>query len=96
MPPWCRPTGIRVWGSIDAGARRTLLNYGMYDVQPVNPDEWSSPPWEARIVPLPPFKQAIVGRGTVNTKGALRAFVNAYNAHDQGTRQTASEPPVRD
>lgn len=69
-----------VWGSIDAGARRTLLNYGMYDVQPVNPEEWSSPPWEARLVPKPPFPRVIMGRGTVNTKGALRAFVNACDS----------------
>jgi acetylornithine deacetylase/succinyl-diaminopimelate desuccinylase-like protein len=69
-----------VWGTIDAGARRTLLNYGMYDVQPVTPEEWSSPPWEARIVKTDRFPKVIMGRGAVNTKGALRGFVNACDA----------------
>lgn len=69
-----------VWGSIDAGAKKTLLNYGMYDVQPVEASEWSSPPWEARLVPWPPFGQVIMGRGATNTKGALRAFLNACDA----------------
>ncbi len=69
-----------VWGSVDAGASKTLLNYGMYDVQPVNPEEWSSPPWEARLVPRPPFPRVILARGATNTKGALRAFLNACDA----------------
>jgi acetylornithine deacetylase/succinyl-diaminopimelate desuccinylase-like protein len=69
-----------VWGTIDSGAARTILNYGMYDVQPVNPEEWSSPPWEARIVKTDRFPKVIMGRGAVNTKGALRGFVNACDA----------------
>jgi acetylornithine deacetylase/succinyl-diaminopimelate desuccinylase-like protein len=66
-----------VWGTVEAGAATTLLNYGMYDVQPVNPEEWSSPPWEARIVPKPPYPKVIMARGATNTKGALRGFFNA-------------------
>jgi acetylornithine deacetylase/succinyl-diaminopimelate desuccinylase-like protein len=69
-----------VWGTIDAGATRTLLNYGMYDVQPVNPEEWTSPPWEARIVPKAPFPKVVMARGATNTKGALRGFLNACDA----------------
>jgi len=69
-----------VWGSVDAGAPKTLLNYAMYDVQPVNPEEWSSPPWEAAIVPKSPFPKVIMARGATNTKGALRAFLNACEA----------------
>ena len=66
-----------VWGSIDSGASKTIMNYGMYDVQPVNPEEWSSPPFEARLVDLPPFGKSIMARGALNTKGPLRAFLNA-------------------
>lgn len=69
-----------VWGTVDAGAAKTLLNYGMYDVQPVNPEEWASPPWEARIVPKPPYPRVIMARGATNTKGALRGFLNACQA----------------
>jgi len=33
-----------VFGWYDAGAPRTLLVYLMYDVQPVEPSDWRSPP----------------------------------------------------
>ena len=33
-----------VWGYYDAGADKTLMVYMMYDVQPVNPEDWQSPP----------------------------------------------------
>ena len=39
-----RPT--RVSGATtDAGAEKTLAVYLMYDVQPVNPEDWESPPF---------------------------------------------------
>ena len=33
-----------VYGKVDAGRPRTLIIYGMYDVQPVEEPKWSSPP----------------------------------------------------
>jgi hypothetical protein len=39
-----------VWGYYDAGAERTLMLYMMYDVQPVEPDDWQSPPFAAGLV----------------------------------------------
>jgi hypothetical protein len=39
-----------VWGYYDAGAEKTLVLYLMYDVQPVNPEDWDSPPFEAQII----------------------------------------------
>lgn len=57
-------------------ARKTLLIYGMYDVVSVDhPEEWSSPPWEANIV-----DGKIIGRGAVNTKGPLMAFIEAVRS----------------
>ncbi len=66
-----------VWGFYDAGAKKTLVVYMMYDVQPVEPEQWSSPPFEARIVDDPVLGRKIVGRGAINTKGPERAFLNA-------------------
>src|SRR5580765_2272771 len=42
-----------VFATLDAGATKTLGLYFMYDVKQVDPSEWASPPWEARLVDLP-------------------------------------------
>lgn len=68
-----------VWGYYDAGAERTLMVYLMYDVQPVNPDDWSSPPFEARLVEHE-LGQVLMARGATNQKGPERAFLNALEA----------------
>ncbi len=68
-----------VWGYWDAGAERTLLIYLMYDVQPVNPEDWSSPPFEAALVDHP-LGTVLMGRGATNEKGPERAFLNALEA----------------
>jgi hypothetical protein len=39
-----------VWGFYDAGAEKTLVVYLMYDVQPVNPEDWESPPFDGEII----------------------------------------------
>jgi len=68
-----------VWGHYDAGADKTLLVYMMYDVQPVNPEDWDSPPFEANIVEHE-LGKAIMARGAVNQKGPERAFLNALES----------------
>jgi acetylornithine deacetylase/succinyl-diaminopimelate desuccinylase-like protein len=68
-----------VWGYYDAGAEQTLLVYMMYDVQPVNPDDWDSPPFAANIVDHP-LGKVIMARGAVNQKGPQRAFLNALES----------------
>lgn len=65
-----------VWGYYDAGADKTLAVYMMYDVQPVDPEDWLSPPFEANIVEHKAGK-AIMARGATNQKGPQRAFLNA-------------------
>jgi acetylornithine deacetylase/succinyl-diaminopimelate desuccinylase-like protein len=69
-----------VFATLDAGAPRTFALYFMYDVKQVDPAEWSSPPWEARVVDKPGFGKAIVGRGAVNQKGPEGAFLAALHA----------------
>ena len=68
-----------VWGYYDAGAEQTLLVYMMYDVQPVNPEDWDSPPFEANIVDHE-LGRVIMARGASNQKGPERAFLNALEA----------------
>jgi acetylornithine deacetylase/succinyl-diaminopimelate desuccinylase-like protein len=68
-----------VWGYYDAGAERTLLVYMMYDVQPVNPEDWDSPPFEAELVENE-LGRVIMARGATNQKGPERAFLNALES----------------
>jgi acetylornithine deacetylase/succinyl-diaminopimelate desuccinylase-like protein len=69
-----------VFATLDAGAKRTLGIYFMYDVKQYVPAEWSSPPLEAKIVDKPGLGKAIVGRGAVNQKGPEGAFLAALHA----------------
>ncbi|HEV8232274.1 MAG TPA: M20/M25/M40 family metallo-hydrolase [Thermoanaerobaculia bacterium] len=69
-----------VFATLDAGARKTAGVYFMYDVKQVDPSEWSSPPWEARIIDKAGFGRVLVGRGAVNQKGPEAAFLAALHA----------------
>ena len=69
-----------VFATYDAGAPRTVGLYFMYDVKQVDPREWTSPPWEARLVDKPGFGKVVVGRGAVNQKGPESAFLAALHA----------------
>ena len=69
-----------VYAEYDAGAEKTLLIYFMYDTQPFNEEEWTSPPLEARLVDIEPFGKCVVARGAINSKGPLVAFLNALES----------------
>ena len=67
-----------VYAKCDEGAEKTVAVYWMYDTMPITqPDLWTSPPFEARIVEQPPFDKVIIGRGANNSKGRQMAFWNA-------------------
>ena len=67
-----------VYAKCDEGAEKTMAVYWMYDTMPITqPDLWTSPPFEARIVEQPPFDKVIIGRGANNSKGRQMAFWNA-------------------
>src|SRR5580692_1405639 len=51
-----------VFATLDAGAPRTVGIYFMYDVKQVDPAEWSSPPFEARLVERPGIGKVLIGR----------------------------------
>jgi acetylornithine deacetylase/succinyl-diaminopimelate desuccinylase-like protein len=69
-----------VWAYYNAGAKKTISRYFMYDTQPYEEKAWSSPPLAANVVPFPPFPSAIIARGAINSKGPLRAFLNALES----------------
>jgi acetylornithine deacetylase/succinyl-diaminopimelate desuccinylase-like protein len=75
-----------VFATLDAGAPRTVGLYFMYDVKQVDPSEWSSPPWEGRIVDKPGLGKVLVGRGAVNQKGPEATFLAALHAF-RGVKQ---------
>jgi acetylornithine deacetylase/succinyl-diaminopimelate desuccinylase-like protein len=66
-----------VYGELDQGAPRTLLLYGMYDVQPVVGENWLVPPFEGRIIPFEDRGDCVVARGVYNTKGPLAGLFSA-------------------
>lgn len=69
-----------VHGAIDAGRPKTLLLYGMYDVQPVEGEEWMVPPFAGEAVDLPEVGRSIVARGIYNTKGPLAGLFNVLES----------------
>jgi len=79
-----------VFATLDAGAKRTVGLYFMYDVKQVDPAEWSSPPFDAALVDKPGFGKVIMGRGAVNQKGPQAAFLAALHA----IRGAGAKPPV--
>jgi acetylornithine deacetylase/succinyl-diaminopimelate desuccinylase-like protein len=69
-----------VFATLDAGAKRTVGLYFMYDVKQFVPEEWANPPLEGRIVDKPGMGKAIVGRGAVNQKGPETTMLAALHA----------------
>ncbi len=69
-----------VFATLDAGAKRTVGIYFMYDVKQADPKEWSSPPWEGRLVDRAGMGQLLIGRGAVNQKGPEAIFLAALHA----------------
>src|SRR6266508_4586436 len=69
-----------IFATLDAGARRTLALYFMYDVKQADPAEWTSPPWAAALVDRPGLGKVLMGRGAVNQKGPEAAFLAALHA----------------
>lgn len=64
-----------------AADQPTILIYGHYDVQPVSPEEWTSPPFNPTIRKGPDGRDRIYARGAGDNKGqwfshlcAIRAF----------------------
>ncbi|MBV8720541.1 MAG: M20/M25/M40 family metallo-hydrolase, partial [Candidatus Eremiobacteraeota bacterium] len=69
------PVAYGEW--LGAPGKPTVLVYGHYDVQPVDPLElWKTPPFDAQV-----RNGNIYGRGTVDDKGQVLMHVAALEAH---------------
>ncbi|MEP6546544.1 MAG: M20/M25/M40 family metallo-hydrolase [Gammaproteobacteria bacterium] len=79
-----------VFATLDAGAKRTVGMYFMYDVKQFVPSEWSSPPLQAAIVDKAPFGKVMIGRGAINQKGPEATFLAALHA----LKAAGRKPPV--
>ena len=79
-----------VFATLNAGARRTVGMYFMYDVKQFVPSEWSSPPLAAAIVDRAPFGKVMIGRGAINQKGPEATFLAALHA----LKAAGRKPPV--
>ena len=95
----CQDAGVHetkgspvVYGRYDAGAQDTLLVYFMYDVKQVSGEHWTMvrDPFDPQVVPMAPFRKVLVGRGAVNSKGPMGAFLNGLAA----VRAAKREIPV--
>lgn len=69
-----------VFATLDAGAKKTVGLYFMYDVKQADPAEWSSPPWAAALVDKPELGKVLMGRGAVNQKGPQASMLAALHA----------------
>jgi acetylornithine deacetylase/succinyl-diaminopimelate desuccinylase-like protein len=76
-----------VFATLDAGAPKTVGMYFMYDVKQADPAEWTSPPWEARLVDRPGVGKVLVGRGATNQKGPEATFLAALHAFKAAGRK---------
>lgn len=75
-----------VTGWLDVGAKRTLLFYDHYDVQPAEPfDLWDSPPFEPEI-----REERLWGRGVADNKGDTTSRIWTIKAF----KETGTELPV--
>lgn len=90
-----------VFGRLDSGktGARTLIASSLYDLVPVDPDEWVTPPFEAQVIDsrlaqsvgIP--KEAgdvILARGAANQRGPSLAFMHAVNS----IKQVTGELPI--
>jgi len=70
-----------VYAKCDEGAEKTLIVYWMYDTMPITqPDAWTEPPFEARLVEQAPYKKVLIGRGATNSKGPQMTQLNAFRS----------------
>jgi|SRR5579872_999323 len=76
-----------VFGLLNSSARKTIAIYFMYDVKQFVPEEWSSPPLEARLLQREGLGTICMGRGAVNQKGPQNAFLSALMAFRAAQRK---------
>ena len=65
-----------VFGHIDAGAERTLLFHGLYDVTPAEEPNWIVSPFAPEVRELEDLGRCVIGRGAEDMKSGIAAAMN--------------------
>jgi len=73
---WGNPSFPIVYGRLNANAEKTLIIYGMYDVQPAEERNWMAPPFGAEIHIIKGVGPCVIARGACNSKGVLCGLLN--------------------
>ncbi|MQA79619.1 MAG: M20/M25/M40 family metallo-hydrolase [Streptosporangiales bacterium] len=78
-----------VWAYLDAGADRTLVNYGMYDTRPTgDPKSWTGgDPFSGTVAPADGFPAVMYGRGGLVPKGPTVAWLAAITTYREARGQ---------
>jgi acetylornithine deacetylase/succinyl-diaminopimelate desuccinylase-like protein len=74
------PEAPIVFAKFRSHSAKTILTYGMYDVQAASGESWSSPPFSAEIHLVPEIGPSIIARGSCNSKGPLAGLLNTLHA----------------
>ena len=69
-----------IYGTIDAGADRTLVIYRNYDIVPPEEADWAAPPFSGRVRSIEALGDCIVSRGACEPKGPLILTLRAIES----------------
>jgi acetylornithine deacetylase/succinyl-diaminopimelate desuccinylase-like protein len=66
-----------VYGTLDAGAERTLIIYRNYDIVPAEGADWLAPPFSGGVKRIDGVGECLVSRGACDPKGPLIGTLRA-------------------
>lgn len=69
-----------VYGKFNANAKKTVLFYELYDVQPATDEGWIVPPFSGEIMDFGDKGKSVIGRGAFNSKGCVIGFLNVIES----------------
>jgi len=76
-----------VFGRIDAGAGKTLILHGLYDVTPADEPGWVVQPFEPEVRNVSGVGRSVVGRGAEDMKTPIAAAMNVISAYRAAGRR---------
>ena len=80
-----------VFGRIDAGAGKTLILHGLYDVTPADEPGWVVAPFEPEVRDVSGVGRSVVGRGAEDIKTPIAAAINVMAVYRATGRRLPCE-----